>query len=418
MSLLYSALIWIVEKWLLLYARVGGRRQSKLRHFALGQDGLLASIAHGMDYHPKHPVIWFHVASLGEFAVARPLIKGLKQQMSCTIVVTCFSPTGVEALEQVHPNVDYLFYLPLDTRYNARQFLDIVKPDRAVFIISEYWHNYLRELKRRGIPTFLVSAIIRRQSPFFKWWGRLYRRALKTYDTFFVLDEASRDNLHALGYDNVRVVGDPLFDNAVTVARTPWHNDIVERFAAQGRIFLAGSIHDKTDFQLMTTLANRHPDTRFIMVPHEISEKRLRQYAFAIKGEVKFYSQCTADTDFSRTQVLVIDFMGALAYIYRYASWAYVGGGFTPYLHSIIEATVYGVPVAFGPQTGRKVTPDQIVKRGLGAKIRSVDELDKWFCQLRDNPMELEKIRVLASGYVDFNCGSASTIIDSVKRGV
>lgn len=419
-------MIWIYDMAvrtaavLLRLSTIALKRDSRSKYalFARGQRRLTERIREQMPERGASPVIWFHAASLGEFAVAKPLIARLKAEGACTVVVTFFSSTGYEAVKDRRTEIDRVFYLPLDTKSNVRAFLDAVKPDRAVFIISEYWCNYLRELQRRKIPTFLVSAIIRRDSIFFKWYGGLYRRLLTTYARLFVLDEASQQNLRALGCENVTLSGNPLFDNAAIMARTPWRDPLVERFARGGRVFLAGSISDQTDLELVSRLADAHPEVRFVFVPHEIRRRELDRIREAVKGEVRFYSACDDATDFSTTQVLVVDTVGMLAYLYRYATWAYVGGGFTPLLHSVIEATVYGIPVAFGPRIRRKVTPNELVALRIGRVVSCFEELEQWFSSLLDNEAELRRVRETAANYVARNTGATERIAATIKQGI
>lgn len=387
--------------------------ESKLKKFAKGQQRLIKQIQAEMSCHRENPapVIWLHASSLGEYGVARPIIKQLKQRSTYRIVVTFFSPTGYEALHAHHPEIDHIFYLPLDTPKNARTFIDTIHPQKTIFIISEYWVNYLNELKMRNIPTFLISAVISRNAPFFKWYGGLFRPSLKTFTHFLVLNRQSGENLQSLGYKNFSVIGDPLFDNAIAIASTPYQNPIVEKFACHKDVFIAGSVSDRKDLQLICHLANRHRDVRFIIVPHEISEEVLNDIKFNLDGYALCYSECNADTDFSDTQTLIIDYLGALAFLYRYGKWAYVGGGFTPYLHSIIEATVYGLPVAFGPMIQRKVTPNELIELGIGRVVHSEKELEKWFEALRNEPRQLEQIKNTALDYSWKNSGATSNII-------
>lgn len=410
MNVLYNLILTVGEALLKLTAcwsflLPSNRKVCKL---AKGQRHLLARIEKDFSNEEERHTVWIHAASLGEYGVARPIIRQLE---GCRIVVTFFSPTGYETLCDYHPGVEHVYYLPWDTCRNAERFLDIIRPQKAVFIISEYWMNYLNELKKRKIPTFLISAIIGKRSPFFRWYGCLFRESLAAYTHFMVLDEASKENLHKLGYGNLTVTGDPLFDNAINIASTPWCNSIVNNFAKQGDIFIGGSISDDKDTDLVCTLANRHQDVHFIIVPHEISEENLNAIKFNLEGNALCYSECDENTDFSNTQVLIIDFMGALAYLYRYGRWAYVGGGFTPYLHSIIEATVYGLPVAFGPQIQRKVTPNELIRLGLGKKVRSKKDLEQWFSSLKGNETALENIRKTAKEYTMRNSGATSQIV-------
>lgn len=389
--------------------------KSKFKKFIEGQNNLLANIQNEIPDSITN-VIWIHASSLGEYGVARPIIKKLKEEKGYTIIVTFFSPTGYEALEHHHPNVDHVFYLPLDTSKNVYAFLDIIRPQKAIFIISEYWLNYLSELKKREIPTYLISAIIKDNAPFFKWYGNMFKKSLNTFTHFMVLNKKSESNLNKLGYFNVSLTGDPLFDNAIAVASTPWKDDIIEGFAGQRDLFIAGSISDKKDIDLICSLANKFRDIHFVIIPHEITEEMLNQIKCNLDGNTMYYSECDADTDFSSTQILIVDCLGVLAYLYRYGKWAYVGGGFTPYLHSIIEATVYGLPVAFGPMIHRKVTPHQLIELGIGNIVRSASDIQKWFETIKDNPDKIKEIKDIALNYTQNNSGATSVIVNLLEK--
>lgn len=387
-------------------------RKGKFDKYIIGQRDILKRIKDEIaEDKTTKPILWIHASSLGEFGVSRPIIKKLQQQDKYRIVVTFFSPTGYEALHTRHTDIDHIFYMPLDTHNNVGSFLDIMQPAKAIFTISEYWVNYLTELKSRNIPTYLVSAIISRNAPFFKWYGGWFKNLLGAYTHFMVLNNESKENLNELGFNNVTVTGDPLFDNAITIASTDWHNPIIERFAAGGNVFIAGSISDDKDLQLVAALANKNRDIKFIFVPHEISEEALNKIKYHINGYAISYSECGEDTDFSNKQVLIIDYLGDLAYLYRVGKWAYVGGGFTPFLHSVIEATVYGLPVAFGPRINRKVTPNELIKLEIGSVVNNKKELIAWFDRLKNNPAELERIKKTASEYTESNSGATEQIV-------
>ena len=142
----------------------------------------------------------------------------------------------------------------------------------------------------------------------------------------------------------------------------------------------------------------------------------LSQIKYNLDGNAIYYSECNADTDFSSTQILIVDCLGVLAYLYRYGKWAYVGGGFTPYLHSIIEATVYGLPVAFGPMIHRKVTPHQLIELGIGNIVRSASDIQKWFETIKDNPNKIKEIKDIALNYTQNNSGATSVIVNLLEK--
>lgn len=394
---------------------------AKFMRFGRGQRRITGRIARSAATLDRtRPTVWIHAASLGEFGIARPVIRGLKEQTGCNIVVTFFSPTGYEALTRHPGDTDRVYYLPLDTRRNARRFLDAVKPDCAVFMVSEYWPNFLTELRRRDIPTFLVSAIIRDNGPFFKWYGSLFRRSLRCFTRIFTLDPRSVENLGRLGIDSATVNGDPLFDNVSLVAATPWTDPVIENYAAGRKVFLAGSVHVDKDMEIVCSLCNsRKGDTPFVIAPHEITPGAIEALRRGIKGEVRLYSECDGATDFSATRALIIDNVGSLAYIYRYAGWAYVGGGFTRrLLHSVIEPVVYGIPVAYGPNIERKVVASTMVRLGLGTVVTNAAGLERWFASLRDDHGRLAYIAKKARKFVEDNSGATPRIINHIARTI
>lgn len=420
MNIIYNMAVNAMNGFMRLYSKcLGKKSRRKFSRFVKGQRGLPDKVRSDMAVADRSvPTIWFHAASLGEYGIARPLISAVKKRGKCNIVMTFFSPSGYEALRDKHTDIDYLFYLPLDTRRNAKTFIETVRPDRAVFLVSEYWPNYLQQLKFHSVPTFLVSAIIRDNSPFFRWYGRIYRKSLTAFAHIFVLNNSSRFNLSMLGFNEVTVSGDALFDNAALVARTPWSDAVIERFTAGEKVFIAGSISDHNDLSLMSELVRRNPDVKFILVPHDVSSDGKAAVREIAGHDAKYYSECDTMTDFSLTQSLILDCMGKLAYIYRYGTWAYVGGGFTPLLHSVIEATVYGLPVAFGPRIERKVTPRQLMDLGIGSLVNDADELCRWFETLKNDEARLHRIRQQAADYVANNEGVTEAIVSTITRGI
>ena len=393
--------------------------KSKLKKFAEGQDGLLQSIRVKLGDCSKD-VIWLHVASLGEYAVARPIIKQMHTDGN-VIVLTVFSPSAYAVLcerTKKEEEADYIFYLPWDTQDNARQFLDIFHPTKAVFIISEYWINYLKELGRRHIPTYFMSSLIPDNSYLLKWYARPIRKAIPKHTAFMVLDEGSKENLNRMGFSNVTVTGDPLFDNALSIAQMPYTDDIIERFCSTANegVLVAGSISDIKDLKIVSSFANTHRHIKCIFVPHEISEEKLNEIKYHLDGWAELYSDCTPETDFTKRQVLIIDFIGALSRIYRYGRWAYVGGGFTPYLHSVIEPVVYGLPVAFGPRIDRKVTPQQMIDLGIGRMVKSAKEFSSWMDYLLSNEHEMGRIKQVAMEYANHNGGATMRVVQIINE--
>ena len=409
---LYNLAIRAFNAISLRHARYLKRPKKKFARFCTGQLLVFRKLEHTeMRRTDTRPTLWIHASSYGEYNAARPIIQRLHDAGTWRIVLTFFSPTGVDLLHYRHPLVDEVYYLPLDTPRNVTRFLDIVRPQKAIFVISEYWVNYLIELHRRRIPTYLLSAHITPKAPFLRWYGGMFREALKAFTRFLVLDEESRQHLAQIGFTNVTVTSDPLFDNVVARARTDYHNPIIERFARDKEVFVVGSLTDMHDLYLTAALSWLHKRTRFIIVPHEITPQSIRQIQRALLGHAILYSECTEETPFDDVQALIIDFMGALAYIYRYGQMAYVGGGFGSTLHSVIEAAVYGIPVAFGPNIRRQRTAQILLDNEVGTAVTKLRELNKWFKTMQAHPETRRAIYDRCQQLIEEHSGATDAIV-------
>ena len=354
--------------------------------------------------------VWIHAASLGEFEQARPIIERIKSEVPKTvIIVTFFSPSGYE-IRKNYPLADVVFYLPSDTVSHAKRFLDAVCPDVAIFVKYEFWLNYLNELHRRAIPTYLVSAIFRPSQVHFKPWGALWRDALECYNTIFVQDKASEVLLQGAGYHHTVIAGDTRFDRVAEIARNAKHIPIIEHFAMGAPLFVAGSTWGK-DEELLIELINAHPDTRFVIAPHEMDEARMHRLEREIKGGAVRYTRSSENSDFNNAQVLILDTIGLLSSVYSYARWSYIGGGFGVGIHNTLEAATFGLPIAFGPNYHKFREACDMIERGAATSITTASELIAWFAPIKEDGEALQKASSSARDYTKEHCGATNTIM-------
>lgn len=191
----------------------------KARMTRIGQWFTNRTLREKIDRNAKY--IWYHAASLGEFEQGRPMIETVRKRYpEYRILLTFFSPSGYEVRKN-YDGADVICYLPFDTPYKVRKFLNLANPAVAVFIKYEFWLNYLTELKKRSIKTYLISAIFRPNQLFFKWYGKWYRKALECFEILFVQDEDSKKLLTEYGIHNVEVCGDTRFDRVLEIQKTP-----------------------------------------------------------------------------------------------------------------------------------------------------------------------------------------------------
>ena len=361
-------------------------------------------------------VVWIHAASLGEFEQGRPIIERIKREMPDTVVVvTFFSPSGYE-IRKNYPLADFVFYLPADSPHNVTRFLDAIHPDIAIFIKYEFWLNYLNELHRRSIPTYLISAIFRPSQIHFRPWGVMWRRALRCYSSIFVQDKASEQLLQGVGYRRAIVAGDTRFDRVAEIAQNAKRIPIIELFRGTTPLFVAGSTWGK-DEELLTELINAHPDTRFIIAPHEMDESRMQRLEATIQGGVARYTRSMEGSDFSGVQVLILDTIGLLSSAYSYARWAYIGGGFGTGIHNTLEAATFGLPIAFGPNYHKFREARDMVELGAATSITSAAELMDWFATIKEEGEALQKASSSALSYTKEHCGATDTIMGVIFPG-
>lgn len=319
-------------------------------------------------------IAWFHCSSLGEFEQGRPVIEEFKRRYSSyRILLTFFSPSGYE-IRKNYKIADYVFYLPSDTRRNARKFLKIVNPRVTFFVKYEFWRNYLNELKKNKMKVYIFSANFREGQLFFKPYGKWYKDVLLNFDHIFVLNENSSALLKSCGINNVTVSGDTRFDRVKSISENFTDLPLINLFKDGKLIFIAGSTWEK-DIKIISEYINSDEnDLKFIIAPHEIKQSNISYIFQNINKKIIKYSE--ADTgNIIDKRVLVIDNIGMLSSLYRYADIAFVGGGFDNGIHNLLEAAVFGLPVIFGPNNKKFIEAQDLIRLGAGFEIASIQDM-------------------------------------------
>jgi 3-deoxy-D-manno-octulosonic-acid transferase len=364
----------------------------------------------------KHdrPIIWVHCASLGEFEQGRPLIEAIKKQHpEYQIFLTFFSPSGYE-IRKYFELADYIYYLPADTKSNARKLIELVNPEIVFFVKYEFWFHYIQELKKRNIPLYLVSAIFRENQLFFKNspWGKWYRKMLFGFKHFFVQDEQSVELLGRIGFRNVTKAGDTRFDRVAMIARNAKDIPLVEKFKGNQQLLVAGSTW-KPDEELLIEYIHSHPEIKFIIAPHETKRRNIDRLISQLKTPVICYTEATEESVMNK-QVLLVDTIGLLSSVYRYADLAYIGGGFGVGIHNTLEAAIFGMPIVFGPNYLKFNEATTMVKLGVAYPVNDYSELKTILESLISDTEKREKIASACISFTQQNLGATQTIISKV----
>ena len=363
------------------------------------------------------PIVWFHAASLGEFEQGRPVIETFREQYPAyKILLTFFSPSGYEVRKN-YDGADYVIYLPADTPGNARQFIQLVKPQMAFFIKYEFWHNYLRELKSANVPTISFSAIFRPDQLFFKNYGvgpasRFYRNMLHNFNHILVQNTESVDLLKNIGITNVTLAGDTRFDRVAQVAASKKEIPLAVAFKNGQPVLVIGSAWPEDMNVLIPFLNTFDQPLKAIIAPHEIHDDEIERWRSQLMKLSVRYSQ-TNVTDVCNADVLFIDNIGMLSSLYQYGEFAYIGGAFKQGLHNILEAATFGMPLFFGPEYDKYQEAVDLVKEGGAFPISNVAELTATFTkQYADSSVAAR----ISHDYVQRNIGATAQVMQVVKQ--
>ncbi len=388
----------------------------KAEQWLSGRRGLLPHIQQTLKDETA-PLVWFHCASLGEFEQGRPLMEAFMQEYpQFKLVLTFFSPSGYN-VRKSWPGAHYVFYLPLDTAANARTFLDAVRPQLAVFVKYEFWYHFLTHLQRRRVPVVCVSAIFRPQQIFFKPWGAFFRKIIGRFTHIFTQNETSVELLRTIGIRQASVAGDTRFDTVVrTALASPKPLPLVEAFVADGApVFIVGSNWPE-DLPALTPLLRQYQEEmRFIVAPHEITETNLALVEAALPGRVARYSTATQAT-VAKARVLLMDNVGLLSQLYRFGTYAYIGGAFGKGLHNTLEAAAFGLPLFFGPTYTKFQEAVDLVEMGAAFPVHTAEELKTAFGLLwYQNEVRL-RVQDMSLEYVHQQAGATAKIMAELAK--
>ena len=362
-------------------------------------------------------VIWIHAASLGEYEQGLPILEELKRTYPThKIVLTFFSPSGYE-VKKNSKVADVICYLPLDTKKNVDLFIGITHPSVVIFIKYEIWPNYLLALKEKNIPTFLVSALFKKNQIYFKWYGAFMRKALTNFSHFFVQNETSYDLLNSKGFNNVTIAGDTRFDRVNEILDRDNSLDFMNRFKQNKFCFVAGSTWPEDEKLIIDYInQNTHP-IQFVIAPHTIKAKHIETIKQAITKPVLCYSE-VENSEVEKFDVIIIDTIGILTKIYSYADVAYVGGGFATGLHNTLEPAIFSIPVIIGPKYLGFAEAEELVKRQGVLSINSPSEFRKKMNLCFESIDYKQKTGQINYTYIASRKGATSRILNVINSKI
>lgn len=360
---------------------------------------------------------WFHCASLGEYEQGLPIFKQLrKENPDHKIVLTFFSPSGYEIRKNTDV-ADMVVYLPLDTKANAKRFIQLVNPELTIFVKYDIWPNYLNELKKNNLRAILISATFRKEQSYFRFYGRMMRNALRTFEHIFVQNENSKHLLHTINLNNVTVAGDTRYDRVSDQLLQDNTLPFIEQFK-DGKLGVVIGSSWPEDESLFINYINRSEskNIKFIIAPHNIKSHQIENFIGQLNKKTVLFSE-KDNKNLPEFDVFIVDTIGILSKIYSYADIAYVGGAMgSTGLHNILEPAAFGVPVIIGKNYKKFPEAFQMIDNGGVISIKNQQELYQILDKLIENPQKRKELGQLNALFIKKNKDAVIQIMKFIRK--
>ena len=367
------------------------------------------------EVNPSDKNIWFHVASLGEFEIAKPIIESLKSKIDdLKIIVTFFSPSGLENSKD-YKFADSMVYLPIDLSVNAKKFIKIVNPKVAVFIKNDIWSNYIYYLKQNNSIIYSVSSKFAESQFYFKFYGIWFLEKLRNINYFYVQDFDSKNILEKYSLKNISISGDSRFSSVMKTLDENKNIKNIEKFIDNKKCLIAGSVWEK-DIDLINKVVMEN-NIKSIIAPHDISSSFIKKLESLYGNNVVKFSCLNSKDDFNK-KILIIDSIGSLKYIYKYGYVSYIGGGMSNNgLHNILEPAVFSCPVIIGKNYKGFSEAEDLIELGGVYSVKNSNEFSKVFSELDNTELRIKSGKINLN-YILKSVEKNSKILNSLLKSL
>jgi 3-deoxy-D-manno-octulosonic-acid transferase len=405
MNLLYRILINLIAS-VLPSIGIFNKRVKRFLEFRKDTFNKISSSINSGDNH-----IWIHAASLGEYELAVPFIIKLKKKFKYKIILTFFSESGFKLKKRIG-EIDYTFYLPLDTKSNSQKFIKIINPCISVFVKSEIWPNYIDELNHHGSKKYLIEANFKKKDWYFIFFNSWIRNKIKTFDKIFVLDQNSKNVLNENEINNVEIVGSLKIDRVKLQLNLNNRIDKFEELSKNKKIIVCGSTWKEDEEIIIEYIKkNNHENLFWIIAPHNTSRDNLIRIEKNLSAPVSCFSEKKIQSN-----ILLVDTIGDLKKLYSYCKIAYIGGGMgNTGLHNILEACVFDIPVVIGKNYKKFLESVDLVSKGGVISIKNQIEFNNQFDKLITDRNYRQKLTKIVSKYLKIRTGASDRIIKSIS---
>ena len=365
MSFIYSLFISIFN----ISLKLNSLFNEKTKKIILGRKKTKDYIKNNIE---DQKVIWIHVASVGEFEQAKPIIDSLKRKYENKILVSYFSSSTESAVSN-YKNVDFHFYMLSDKEDQMKLLFDLLNPKVLIIIKYEFWRNLILQAKLNSVPIVSVSSVFRKNQVYF-YPIKFFKNILKNISLFLVQDENSMELLKKIKIKEIKVIGDSRYDRVLNIFNKSKKIDGIEEFTNKKNTIVIGSAWKSDIEKIKNEIIRDLTDTKYIIAPHNINSDEIEYLENTFINDTIKFSELPQKN--VRKRILIIDNIGMLSSIYKYGKIAFIGGGFRGALHNTLEAAVWNLPVIYGiHKNNRKfIEVDRIEKEGIGFPIKNGNE--------------------------------------------
>ena len=361
-------------------------------------------------------IMWFHCASLGEFEQGRPVMESIRKNWEgYKIYVSFFSSSGYEVRKD-DPLLDAVFYLPADTKENARELVSLLKPEVAIFVKYEFWYYFFEACNKYHIPVISISTVLRPDQVFFKFYGKFYQDILRRVDAYFVQDNQTFQLLRDIGIRQIEITGDTRFDRVIKIRSDRASVPVIDEFVAGRRLIILGSTW-KPDIDLWKSYINRNREQyKYLIAPHHIDEGNLSYIENHISLKTVRFTQLNSN-NFRDSEVMIMDQIGLLSSLYFYGYVNYVGGSFSEGLHNLLEPAVFGTPVLLGKdKTNKKyLEAAGLIEAGGAFEVSNTEELAAIMGKLCRESSFYQEAGEKSRTFVESRAGATGKIVNSLR---
>ena len=351
-----------------------------------------------------------HCSSLGEYEQGLPVFKCLKEKYNDhKIILTFLSPSGYE-VKKASSIADLVIYLPIDSNRNAKKFITTIKPKLVVFVKNEIWPNYIKYIKKYNIKSAMICGVFREDQLKFLWPFNFLANSILKFDYVLVQNEKSKHIIQNLGHNNTYLCGDTRFDRAYETMNQDESIEFIEEFKGNKLCLVAGSIWEEDEKILVNYINTCKQDLKFILVPHEINKQKISKLRDSISQPSKLYSEFSKKNN---SNVLIIDNVGILARLYKYADITYIGGGMgASGLHNTLEPAAFGIPIIIGKNFSKFSEAKQMISRGGMFSVKNDHEFKDHVDNLAENKLAANEIGLINSNFILENKGATKKIMN------